>query len=369
MRFLTKLLITVLCLSLLAAVGLRYKAPGFSKQSDVTDRNDPGQGPPPATLVITARVQLGTAREQIEAVGTLLANESVMLRPEIAGRIRSLDFHEGRPVKQGEVLIVLDPAEYQAQMAQTEAQVELWQLKSGRNKALLDRKVISKQEYDEMRAALKEAEAGLALTRTRLEKTVLRAPFAGVLGLRRVSPGDYVEEGQDLVNLESIDPIKVELRVPERYAGKLRAGQTLAVQVDAYPERTFAGRIYAVDPRLDQDSRSVLLRGRIQNPKGELRPGMFGRTTLTLREHATALWMPEQALLPQGDERFVYRVVDGKALFTRVEIGLRRPGEVEIRTGLKAGDTVITDGQMKIQDGMAVRISDREGDTSSQPSS
>src|SRR5919198_380689 len=197
MQFLIKLLITVLCLSLLAAVGLRYKAPGFSKQSDVTGRNDPGQGPPPATLVITAQVQLGTAREQIEAVGTLLANESVRLRPEIAGRIRSLDFHEGQPVKQGDVLIVLDPAEYQAQVAQIEAQVELWQLKSGRNKALLDRKVISKQTYDEMQAALKEAQAGLALTRTRLEKTVLRAPFAGVLGLRRGGAGGpFVEGGE-----------------------------------------------------------------------------------------------------------------------------------------------------------------------------
>ncbi len=356
MRFRFKLLVTALCLSALLAVGLRYKAPLFLSQGDKPGGDPPERHAASAMPVITAPVRPGVAMEQLEAVGTLLANESVVIRPELAGRIHALNFQEGQPVKQGQVVIALDPAEYQAQLAQIQAQVELWQLKSSRGRALLERKMLSKQEYDEMQAALKEAEAGLTLSRVRLEKTLLRVPFAGVLGLRRVSLGDYVEAGQDLVNLESIDPTKLELRVPERYAGEVRAGQTVAVRVDAYPEKTFEGRIYAVDPRLDEGSRSVLLRGRLPNPQGELRPGMFARATLTLGKRATALWVPEQALVLMGNEQFVYRVVDEKALLTRIETGVRRPGEVEVRGGLKAGDVVVTDGQMRIRDGMAVRI-------------
>lgn len=368
MRFPIKFLIGVLCLTALIALSLRVQPPGFLQRGGIAPKPSPTQDPPPVLPVAVARVRLAPAMEQLEAVGTLLANESVILRPEIAGRIRSLNLQEGQPVKQGEVLVVLDPSEYQAQMAQIQAQLELWQLKSSRHKALIDRKLLSKQEYDETQASLKEAQAGLDLARTRLEKTLLRSPFAGKLGLRRVSPGDYVEAGAALVNIESIDPIKVDLRAPERYAGRLRAGQTITVQVDAYPDKRFEGRIYAVDPKLDESSRSLVLRGRIPNPKGELRPGMFARATLNLGESAFALWMPEQALVSVGEEQFVYRVVDEKALFTRVETGSRRLGEVEIREGLKAGDMVVTDGQMRIQDGMAVRVIDMSGDAA-QPSS
>jgi membrane fusion protein, multidrug efflux system len=220
----------------------------------------------------------------------------------------------------------------------------------------LFRTYLSKQEYDEIHATLAEAQARRALAQTRLEKATLRAPFSGILGLRRVSPGDYVKKGQDLVNLEALDPIKIDLQLPERYSGYVRLGQIMSVRVDTLPDKSLHGEIYAVDPRLDESSRSVLLRGQIPNPEGKLRPGMFACTTLILRERKSALWVPEQALVIMGNSLFVYRVVDGKAALVKVYIGLRRPGEVEVINGLTAGDVVITDGQMKLRDGMPVTV-------------
>jgi membrane fusion protein (multidrug efflux system) len=192
----------------------------------------------------------------VDAVGSLLADEAVVLRPEIDGRIQSLAFTEGQAVARGDPLIALDPAEYEADVAQKEATVDLWQLKFSRARDLLGRKVMSKQDYDEAEASLKIAKAALALARARLAKTTLRASFAGILGLRRVSPGDYVAAGKELVNLEAIDPIKVDLQVPERHAGAIRAGQAITVRVDAFPGREYTGEVYAVDPGLDPATRA-----------------------------------------------------------------------------------------------------------------
>jgi membrane fusion protein (multidrug efflux system) len=360
MQYLTKsirfpLVILTMGISLLSFWGCESKPPA---QGQATANSAP-------TPVVVASVKTGPALEQVESVGNLIANEAVIIRPEIAGRIRSLSFTEGQTVTAGQVLVTLDPTEYEAQMAQAESVVTLWQLKFRRGQDLLGKKVLSKQEYDEIDATLKGGQANLAVARARLEKTTIRAPFSGTLGLRRVSPGDYVEEGQDLVNLESIDPIKVDLRVPERYASHAKPSQKIQVRVDAFPGKAFTGEVYAVDPRLDAGSRSVLLRGRLPNSNGELRPGMFARASLVFEERTTALWAPEQALVPMGNEQFVYRVLDGKAALTKVETGLRHPGEVEIKSGLTAEDRVITDGQMKLRDGMPVTVVDltRRGDS------
>jgi membrane fusion protein (multidrug efflux system) len=174
------------------------------------------------------------------------------------------------------------------------------------------------------------------------------------MGLRKVSVGDFVDVGQDMVNLEQIDQLKADFRVAEIYLGALRRGQRIELTVDAFPSESFAGEVYAIDPLIDESGRSILLRARLPNPDGILRPGLFARVILVLNEREDAIQVPEQALVPQGQDQYVFRVVDGKALFTKVSVGVRREGMMEILEGLGPDDEVVTAGQLKIRDGAAV---------------
>lgn len=313
-------------------------------------------GPP--VLVVSARTQALTDR--LRAVGTLTANESVLIRSEIPGRVEHIHFEEGQPVKAGEPLITLDGAEYRAQVAQTEATVEANRLTFERSAGLVAKNMLSQQDYDQARARLAESRALLQRHQVMLAKTVLRAPFDGVAGLRLVSPGAYVQPGQDLVNLEDLDPLKIEFRVPERHAAAMTVGRPLTLRVDAVSGREFTGEIYAIDPRLDAATRTFALRGRVPNGDGLLRPGMFAQVELTVGERPQAVVIPEQAIVPRGEQLFVFKVVDGKVALTPVRTGLREPGIVEIVEGLAAGDTVVTEGQMKLRDGMPVAAREQE---------
>jgi len=172
-----------------------------------------------------------------------------------------------------------------------------------------------------------------------------------------VSIGDYVKEGQDMVNLESVDPLKVDFRLPEVYLRQVRVGQTLEVSLDALKGRTYEGTVFAINPLVDTAGRAIVIRALVRNADAALRPGMFARVRLLTRDESDALVLPEQALVPQGESQYVFRVVDGKAVFTMVEVGQRREGRVEIVKGVSAGDTVVTAGQLKLRDGMQVTFS------------
>jgi membrane fusion protein (multidrug efflux system) len=313
-------------------------------------------GQPPAMPVEAAPVRVGTVSLEVSMVGSLEANESVVIRSEIAGRISSIAFSEGQKVSENAVLVKIDPSEYRAQLEQIKAAVELNELNFERAKPLHQENLISQQAYDEIEAKLKESKANLSLAQARLDKTVIRAPFGGRLGLRQVSPGDYVQPGQAIVNLEDLDSLKLDSRIPEIYLAQVRTGQTVHVRVDALPDRTFTGQIYAIDPRIDEATRTILLRARIPNPEGALRPGIFARVSLLLDQRQEAVLVPEQAIVPIGQDQFVFRVVEDKAALTKVMIGLRREGEVEIVEGLGANDTVVTAGQTKIFDGASIMV-------------
>lgn len=353
---------------MLAATGCQQSAPVTTPQMQ-----------PPAVLVEVAPVKVGVATEQVRAVGSVLADEAVVIRAEAAGRVESLHFAEGRAVARGQVLFILDAKEQQAQLAQSEAAMALSELDHKRIAELRAKKVASQQDYDQAVARLREAQAKVALDRARLEKTSIRAPFSGQVGIREVSPGDYVEIAQGLVNLEALDPVKINFNIPGRLVHRVRQTQTLLAAVDAYPDRTFTGEVYAINPRLDARTRSVQVRGQVANPEHLLRPGMFAQVTLVLEERDEALWVPEQALVPIGADRFVYRIEDleaapnvgldpgivradpptppkptARAVLTRVETGARKIGEVEIRAGLDRRDTVVVAGQIKLRDGARV---------------
>lgn len=306
-------------------------------------------GGPPAMPVEVALVAQGTVNVDISAVGTLQANESVTIRPQISGRIETIHFDEGQTVKKGAKLFSLDASEYRAQVAESAATVKLAQLKFNRSQDLLKKNLISQQQYDEDAAKLDEVKAQLALYKDRLSKTEIRAPFSGVSGLRKVSPGDVVQPGQELVNLEDIHLLKLDFRAPEIYLPELRIGLDVTVVTDAFPNEVFTGKVFAIAPRVEEASRSILLRAKISNDRGMLRPGIFAKVQLRLASRENALLIPEEALWPVGRDMFVYRVVDGKALMSKIKIGKRLKGQVEVLEGLNAGDTVITAGQMKLR--------------------
>ena len=287
----------------------------------------PGQqksAEPPPMPVRAVSVTRETLNVEVTAVGTLRADETVVVRPEIAGRIAIIHFREGQAVRQGESLVTLDQDEYKAQLASSAAQLALEE-SSFRRLQDLDRKnLTSQQNLDEARARLDAARAQHELNRVRLEKTVIRAPFDGTVGLRLVSPGAYVKTGDDIANLESLGSMKLDFRVPETYLARLASGQTLAVRVDAWPDQSFEGAIYAIEPGVDEETRTVLLRARLPNKGNKLRPGLFARVSLVLERRDNALVVPEQAIVPVGQQTFVDRVADGKALMIPVTLGLRR---------------------------------------------
>ena len=241
-------------------------------------------------------------------------------------------------------------------MQQARANLKLAQSKYQRAVDLAKQNFISGQAKDEAENNLRVAEAAVALADARLAKTEIKAPFGGMIGLRVVSVGDYVKEGADVVNLEAIDPLKVDFRVPEIYLSQVQVGQTLNVALDALPGKTYDGKVIAVNPLIDAAGGSIVIRAQVRNSDTALRPGMFARVTLITRDEKDALVIPEQAIVPQGDEQFVFRVVDGKVARVKVDIGQRRDSHVEVLKGLTRDDVVVTAGQLKLRDGMPVTI-------------
>lgn len=315
----------------------------------------PGGGQMSPTLVETVKPTVSTLVDEIAAVGSLRAAESVVVRPEFAGRIEKIHFEEGQMVAAGAPMFTLDASLVRADVREWEATVAQSRREAARAKELVARKLLAQSDLDTKSSQLAVNEARLSSVKTRLEKSVLRAPFAGVAGLREVSPGAYVEAGAALVTLTQIDPIKLDFRVPESQLAKVAVGQPVAVTVDAFPGRTFAGTVQAIDPQLDPQGRSVVLRAGVENRKAELKPGLFARVTLGLATHEGALLVPEQALWPMGGKQHVYVVKGGKAELAEVQTGLRKNGMVEIKRGLTPESVVITAGQIKIGPGAPVQ--------------
>lgn len=305
--------------------------------------------------VETVKVLPTAFRDEASAVGTLKSNESVVLRPEIAGRIAAIHFRDGTTVSRGAVLVTLDASTQQAELQQAQANLSLAQANFKRTEELFEKRFVSARARDEAAANLKVLEAAVALAQAKYQKTRVRAPFAGIVGIRNVAVGDYVKEGQDLVNLEDIATLKVDFRLPETLLTRLHKGQAVEVTSDALKGTVFKGTVEAIDPMLDTSGRAVLLRARLANPELKLRPGMFVRVQLAFGTERQALAVPEQALVPAGNDNFVFRVVEGKAQRVKVRTGQRRGTAVEIVEGLQPGDEVVTAGQLKLREGVAVR--------------
>lgn len=325
------------------------------------EEKKPSGSAPSAVLVETLLVKPAVAAREVTAVGTVRSNESVTLATEIAGRIDAVDFVEGGRVTKGTVLARLDQSVATAERDRVKAGLALSEANYQRAETLFREQAVSARERDEALAQFRLDEAQLRLSEAQLAKTVIRAPFAGRVGLRQVSVGGYVQPGTAIASLDDIDPVKVDFRVPENYAAAIRTGQKASVTVDALPERAFSGTVYAIDPQIDEKGRSLLLRARVANADGALRPGMFATVKLSLGEKANALFVPEEAIISQGGRQQVYKVVAGKVEAVAVKTGLRRKGEVEVVAGLKAGEAVITAGHLKVRPGATVSVAPATG--------
>ena len=339
-----------------AVVVLALGAAALYWYATASRSGDPRAGfkmPPP--VVEVAAVEAGTVVRTVEAVGTLRANESVTIQPEIAGRVIAIGFSEGQPVRAGAMLVTLDDTIYQAEVAEKTANRRLAELAFNRADLLVAKKAAPVETRDRALAQLQAEDAGLELARARLAKTRIQAPFDGAIGLRSISVGDFVDVGQPLVSLVDLDPLKVDFRVGEIHLPDVIAGQSIAVTVDAFPGETFTGEVYAIEPQVDVNGRALVVRARLPNPNGELRPGLFSRVSLMVDEAAQALLVPESSIVPQGDQHYVYKVIDGRAALTEVLIGQRKDTRVEIRSGVELGDIVIAAGQLKLRDGMMVQ--------------
>ena len=299
-------------------------------------------------------VEPGTFVEQETSVGSIVSDEAVIIRSEIAGRVADISFLEGQVVNADDLLIAIDDSIHRAEFNQAEARLNLSQANFDRAIDLEGRGAGTQRSLDEASSKLQEDRATLDLALARLDRTQIRAPFSGVIGIRKVSPGDYVMAGQEIVNLEAINPIKVAFKVPEALLSVMRVGQTIMVNVDAFPGESFTGEIYAINPRIEASGRSVDLRARVPNTDGRLRPGLFARVVIIFERRENAVMIPERALVPIQSRQTVFVVEDGAVKTRDVTTGGRFEGSVEILTGLMPGETIVSAGQMKLREGSQV---------------
>jgi membrane fusion protein, multidrug efflux system len=296
------------------------------------------------------------ATDDLWSVGSLRSDESLQVSSEVAGRIAEIIFKEGEEIKAGDVLIKLDDALARADVEDAKARLALAQSNFDRAQSLSRSGSGTERALDETRSALDSARAAVQLAETRLAKLTITAPFPGRVGLRGLSVGTYVTPGTAIVNLEKIDQLKLDFRVPETVFTQVSAGQDIEMTVDAYPGRTFTGKIYAIDPQVDVNGRAVRIRARVDNADRALLPGLFARVIIKGLDEKQVVRVPESAVLPRGQDKFVFSIVGGKAKENKVRVGRRRAGEVEILEGLQAGTQIITSGQSNLRDGAAVEI-------------
>ncbi|MCI4568356.1 efflux RND transporter periplasmic adaptor subunit [Lysobacter sp. CFH 32150] len=349
---------TLVLLTLSAAIALAATACSKGGEAGGAQAGGPPGGEMPPMPVEAVTLKAEPLAAGVQTVGSLRADESVVVRPEVGGRIVRIHFTEGGRVAAGQPLFTLDGSVAQAALNEATANLENSRRAVARAGQLAEQKLIAASDYDKAKAAFGVDQARAASARTALSKMTLSAPFSGQIGLREVSVGDFVSVGQDLVTLVRLDPIEVDFSVPENVLSQLKNGQKISITVDAFPKDVFGGEVVAIDPVIDPNSRSAKLRAQIANHDFRLRPGQFAQLQLDTGGNRTdALLVPEQALMQDGNTRYVYTVVDGKAHRVEIKTGVRVPGKVQVIEGLKAGDVVITAGQTKpiMHEGLGVQ--------------
>lgn len=349
-------------LSVLAAAVLAACNKAESEKSPEGGAGAAGQASMPPMPVEAAVARADTVVDAILATGQIEAIQAIELRSAVEGRVVAIHVREGQEVADGAPVVKIDDATLKAEVARAEAERDLAKQQLARTRELLGQKASSQAELERADAAARSAEAQLELLKVRLERTTVRAPFAGIVGQRRVSLGDYVTTSDPLVALQTVTPMRASFLVPERYADKLRSGQQVTFRVAALPGREFVGTVDFVDPVVQTPGRTINVKARVANPKRELQAGMFIEARLATAIRPQAVVIPEDALVPMQGATFVWVAANGKVTRREVRLGVRSPGFVEIQSGVERGEQVIVGGQERLMEGapVAVKVVERK---------
>ncbi len=321
---------------------------------EAADARGGGGGGPPRVPVEVVVARTDTVVDAIAATGQVEAVQAIALQPEVNGRVTAIRVREGATVSEGTPLVQIDDATLRAQVARAEADRDLAAQALARSRELLALDGISREEMERAEATARSTQASLDLLTIQLERTVVRAPFAGVVGERRISLGDMVTPATPLMTLQTVDPQRAVFSVPERFADQVGVGQEVTFRVAALPGRTWRGRVDFVSPAIDPSFRTVLIKAQVPNPNRDLQAGMFLELRLATETRPEAVVIPEDAVVPLDQGTFVWVVTNGQAERREVTLGVRTPGFVEVRSGIATGEQVVVAGQVRLQPGAPV---------------
>jgi len=293
---------------------------------------------------------------KLNVTGSVLPNESLELRSEVSGKITSISFREGKSVRKGDLLIQTNDDEIAAQLEKQKYNRKLNEDNEFRQRKLLEKDAISQEEYDNALNRLNTTEADIRLLETQLDKTRIRAPFDGVIGLRFVSEGAYISPSTSIATLYNISPAKIEFAVPGRYSTQVTPGKKIRFTIES-DQKVYEGDVYAIEPRIDPETRTLKIRAQADNKSGILLPGQFVKVELILESMSNALLVPTEAVIPEQAGKKVFILEGGKAKEVFIETGIRTASSLEVVSGLKANDTLLTTGILQLKPGMAVQIS------------
>lgn len=314
-----------------------------------------GDKPKPPTVVEGIVVKTTAFDNDLEVTGNIEANESVVLRSEVAGLVTGIFFKEGASVNKGSVLVKINDKEVQAQLREAITRQNLSATNENRAKQLLEKGAISEEEYETAMADLQSLKAKTQLIRAQLQKTVITAPFSGKIGLRNISVGEYLTPASVIANLLSTNPIKVTFSVPEKYAGQIKINSAITFTTNTASKK-YSGKVFALEPGINQQTRTLQIKALAQNNNNELVPGAFAKVKLALSTINDAILIPTEAVVPTLKGKMVYITTNGMATPVDIEAGARTAESVLITSGLKVGDTVLTTGTMSIKPETPVKV-------------
>jgi membrane fusion protein, multidrug efflux system len=347
--------IIVIFLAVIVVLGLIF-VPKFLKNEKSDQKPGSNQQQNQVTAVDAFIIKSQVLDNDIKAIGNIRANEEAEIRSEVSRKIRGIYFREGAYVSKGQTLFKLDSDDLTAKLRRQEIEEKLAISKLDREKQLIERGLVSQEDYDISENTLEQIRAEIAITRIDITKTYVRAPFSGIIGLRNVSNGAYVTPQTVLTTMQDVSRVKVDFSIPEKYIYLFQKGQKIKFTVDGL-EGDFTGEVYAYEPKVENNTRSLVLRAVCENPGKKLLPGTFANVTFRLSETGNALMVPSQSIVPKLKGQSVFVVKDGKAVSVDVEIGERTENMVQIISGnITAGDTIITTNILRLRNNAPVKV-------------
>src|SRR6267378_697258 len=352
----------------LGVMAVLITALGFAKFRQIESAVHAGAFQPPPEAVTSIVTQREQWPASMTAIGTIEAVHGVMVSADLPGTVARINFDSGKPVREGEILVELDTRQERAQLASLEAQRDLAKVNFGRMQELVNAGVISRMDYDQATAQQKATEANVAEIRATIERKTIRAPFSGILGIRKINVGQYLSGGSPVVSLQSLNPIYVNIGVPQQAAGQVQVGRKLRITTEDVAGKVFTGNVTAIDSVVDEATRNIQVQATLSNPEGKLRPGMFVQVEVVLGASRPVIALPASAIsyAPYGDSVFIitdlkdqkghsYRGV--RQQFVKVEGS--RGDQVAVVSGLNPGDEVVSSGVFKLRNGAAVQVNNK----------